>query len=197
MIVKSQQNRIELVTRPGLNQESSASNGPFYVTNILDVNHPSVKDATSPEQTIGGGGVSIYYSQVLQCLFFSYLKGGKSFMAPLTSMAEELKTVFPIGVPAPPPRTSRSTPSPTINGSNKSAGNGSTPSSSANQPLCQWGEIRGHPGLVTAFYQVSNNPVILMVRPDQVQVQEIKIQSKAKIIDMVAIRHSPTSRSGH
>ena len=48
----------------------------------------------------------------------------------------------------------------------------------AQQPLCQWAEVAGHPGLMTAFYQTSNNPVVLMIRPDAVFVQEIKIGTK-------------------
>lgn len=59
------------------------------------------------------------------------------------------------------------------------------------QPLCQWTEIPGHPGLICAMMQTSNNPVIFMLRPDSVVMQEIKAQnSKAKIMDMVAIRHA-------
>ena len=45
--------------------ESSAKHGPFYVTNIMDVNHPEVRDAGG---SLAGGGVSIYYSHVLQVL---------------------------------------------------------------------------------------------------------------------------------
>ena len=158
-----------------LNDESSAVNGPFYVTNIMDVNHPSIKESSSEQ--IGGGGVSIYYSQSLKCLFFSYFRG-KSFMAPLTAITEELKTLFPISIKSSSPSSTNN-----LNG-NK---NGAT------QPLCQWGEIQGHPGLVTAFYQTSNNPVIMMITPDQIQVQEIKVSSKSKIVDMVAIRHNASA----
>lgn len=51
--------------------------------------------------------------------------------------------------------------------------------------------LSGH-GSVTGNY-----PVILMVKPDCVMVQEIKsIPAKAKIMDMVAIRH-PSSNSDH
>ena len=46
---------------------------------------------------IGGGGVSIYYSHTLQMLFFSYVNG-KSFMAPLKSVTEDLDTLFHINV---------------------------------------------------------------------------------------------------
>jgi hypothetical protein len=54
----------------------------------------------------------------------------------------------------------------------------SSTSSSKNgvQPLCQWSEIVGHPGLVTAFLQSSNNPVILMVKPEQISAQVIFLE---------------------
>lgn len=42
-----------------------------------------------------------------------------------------------------------------------------------------------------------NNPVILMVKPDCVMVQEVKVvPAKAKITDTVAIRH-PSSSCDH
>ena len=63
-------------------------------SSIMDFQHPEIKD--SAEQ-IGGGGVSIFYCHTLQLLFFSYVQG-KSFMAPLKSVAEELKNVFRIEV---------------------------------------------------------------------------------------------------
>lgn len=64
-----------------------------------------------------------------------------------------------------------------------------------NQALCNWSEIQGHPGLVLAMSQLSNNPIVLMFKPDKIMYQEIKMvnnngaPSKAKIQDMVAIRH--------
>lgn len=42
------------------------------------------------------------------------------------------------------------------------------------QSLCQWAEVPGHPGLVTAVMQASNNPVVLMLTPNNIFVQEIK-----------------------
>ena len=71
----------------------------------------------------------------------------------------------------------------------KPTGSGTNKNNSGLQPLCQWGEVAGHPGLITAFLQASNNPVVIMVKPDGLAVQEIKIGSKAKIVDIVAIRH--------
>jgi E3 ubiquitin-protein ligase UBR4 len=47
------------------------------------------------------------------------------------------------------------------------------------------------------FCTLDNNPVILMLKPDTVLVQEIKVvPAKAKIMDMVAIRH-PSSNADH
>lgn len=43
------------------------------------------------------------------------------------------------------------------------------------QSLCQWAEVPGHPGLVTAVMQASNNPVVLMLTPTNIYVQEIKV----------------------
>lgn len=48
----------------------------------------------------------------------------------------------------------------------------------------------GHPGLVSGVLQSTGNPVIVMLEPDKVTTQEIKVGSKAKIMDMVAIRHA-------
>lgn len=44
------------------------------------------------------------------------------------------------------------------------------------QSLCQWAEVPGHPGLVTAVMQASNNPVVLMLTPNNIYVQEIKVR---------------------
>ena len=63
----------------------------------------------------------------------------------------------------------------------KSNGGGSG-KNNAPQALVGWCEVASHPGLVCAMTQTSNNPVILMVKPDVVQVQEVKLQSaKAKV----------------
>ena len=147
--------------------EASAVNGPFYVTNTMEVNHSALENLAASEQ-LGGGGVSIYYCQTLQCLFFSYVQG-MTFMASMREVKDDALTCLTQIVLA------------------KNKNNG-TP-----QPLCQWSDVSGHPGLVTAFLQQSNNPVIIMVKPDSLSVQEIKVGSKAKIIDMVAIRHSSSN----
>ncbi|KAK2587956.1 hypothetical protein KPH14_004040 [Odynerus spinipes] len=162
------------IYRQAMDEECLAEDGPFYVTNTLDVHHPDIKDNG---QNVGGGGVSIYYSHALQLLFFSYACG-KSFIAPLKSTDSDLTVVFQINL-----------------SSNKTNGNKSN--NNQPQPLCQWSEVANHPGLVCSVLQTSNNPVILMIKPDVIMIQEIKVlPAKAKIMDMVAIRH-PSSNAEH
>ncbi|XP_053669765.1 protein purity of essence [Anopheles nili] len=153
-----------IYTQP-LSDESLAKHGPFYVTSTLELHHALITDDNGQ---ILAGGVSIYYSHVLQMLFFSYA-AGRNFMAPLTNVNDGVKCVINL----------------VCNASSKLL------SKSTTQPLCQWTEIAGHPGLVCAMMQSLNNPVIFMIKPDGYMAQEIKAQNaKAKIMDMVAIRHS-------
>ena len=77
-----------------LSDESRARHGTFYVTNIMELPHPDIKDSGG---SLAGGGVSIYYSHTLQMLFCSYAQG-RAFMAPLTEVTETLPTVFSIQV---------------------------------------------------------------------------------------------------
>eukprot|EP00095_Tigriopus_kingsejongensis_P009320 maker-scaffold486_size158769-snap-gene-0.26 protein:Tk09320 transcript:maker-scaffold486_size158769-snap-gene-0.26-mRNA-1 annotation:"e3 ubiquitin-protein ligase ubr4" len=145
-----------------LTEESLAQNGPFYVTSILEMDVDDHRDSSG---NILGGGVSIYYSHSLQLLFFSYAQC-KSFVAPLQTVGDEpVQNVFKLSEV-------------------KSATKSATP-----QPLCQWSEVPNHPGLITAFQQSSNIPVILMVRPDILSIQEIKVGSKSKVVDLVTLRH--------
>ncbi|KAL0119215.1 hypothetical protein PUN28_009656 [Cardiocondyla obscurior] len=156
-----------------MDEDSQAKHGAFYVTNTLDVYHPEIKDTGQ----VGGGGVSIYYSHALQLLFFSYVCG-KSFIAPLKHMDADITVVFQINLAS-------------------SKTNGNKSNNNQPQPLCQWSEVANHPGLVCSILQTSNNPVILMIKPDTIMIQEIKIMpAKAKIMDMVAIRH-PSSNAEH
>ncbi|KAJ8682718.1 hypothetical protein QAD02_018510 [Eretmocerus hayati] len=158
-------------------EESLAKHGPFYVTHTLEVYHSDIKD----NGQVCGGGVSIYYSHALQLLFFSYANG-KSFVAPL-KYVDDIDLVNMINI------------SSKVNGGGSGSGNKSN--NNQPQPLCQWSEVPNHPGLVCSVLQTSNNPVILMIKPDTVFIQEIKVvPAKAKIMDMVAIRH-PSSNAEH
>lgn len=113
-------------------------------------------------------------------------------------MGECLPVVFPINL------TTTSTQNPTAASANATStsnasvvSNSTTPKTTNGskaatpQPLCQWMEVPGHPGLICSVMQTSNNPVILMIKPDTILVQEIKIvPAKAKIMDIVALRHA-------
>ncbi|XP_066493904.1 E3 ubiquitin-protein ligase UBR4 [Tiliqua scincoides] len=146
-----------------MEEASSAQHGPFYVTNVLEIAHEDLKDSNGQ---VAGGGVSAYYSHVLQMLFFSYCQG-KSFAATVSRATLEVMRLFPINVKS-------------CNGASK------TPPA-----LCQWSEVMNHPGLVCCVQQASGVPLVVMVKPDTFLIQEIKtLPAKAKIQDMVAIRHT-------
>ncbi|KAL5019292.1 hypothetical protein ScPMuIL_005014 [Solemya velum] len=152
-----------------MDDTSSGKHGPFYITNVLEVTHTDLKDVNGQ---VAGGGVSIYYSHGLQLLFFSYTQG-KSFVAAVSKDLNTTPTLFQI----------------TFKGNN-----GSSKLGTSSQPLVQWSEVEGHTGLMYCMTQSSNNPIVLMIRPDTIQVQEIKATSaKAKIQDVVAIRHTASN----
>ena len=72
--------------------------------------------------------------------------------------------------------------------------NGGAKGGNSSQPLVQWSEVPGHTGLLYCMTQASNNPVVLMIKPDAILVQEIKVvPAKAKIQDVVAIRHNASN----
>ncbi|KAF7239331.1 E3 ubiquitin-protein ligase UBR4 [Varanus komodoensis] len=146
-----------------MEEASSAKHGPFYVTSVLEIAHEDLKDSNGQ---VAGGGVSVYYSHVLQMLFFSYCQG-KSFAATISRATLEVMRLFPISI--------------------KSSNGGSkTPPA-----LCQWSEVMNHPGLVCCVQQTTGVPLVMMVKPDTFLIQEIKtLPAKAKIQDMVAIRHT-------
>ncbi|XP_008200345.2 E3 ubiquitin-protein ligase UBR4 isoform X1 [Tribolium castaneum] len=169
---------ILLMSSPGhiytevLNEDSSAKHGSFYVTNTLEVFHLDVTDVNGQ---VAGGGVSIYYSHTLGLLFYSYVQG-RSFISPITPKNNCLTVIFSISLP------------PTTSSNTKSNGSRNAP-----QPLCQWTEIPNHPGLICCAMQSTNNPVVLMIKPDTILIQEVKtVPPKTKIMDMVAIRHYST-----
>ncbi|XP_014258727.1 E3 ubiquitin-protein ligase UBR4 isoform X2 [Cimex lectularius] len=199
-----------------MNEASSAKHGAFYVTSTLELYHPEFKESNGQ---VCGGGVSVYYSHTLRLLFFSYAHG-KSFIAPLdpstgttvfdafminlqkgttaasnsgsaTTTGNSNNTTTPATTGA-SNTTSTTTPTTTTT-TNSSSGNKGSSGSSQPQPLCLWSEVPNHPGIVCATLQASNNPVILMIQPDTIYVQEIKVlPPKAKIMDMVVIRHLST-----
>ncbi|BES93671.1 calmodulin Hypothetical protein [Nesidiocoris tenuis] len=203
-----------------MNEESSAKHGAFYVTNTLELYHSELKETNGQ---VCGGGVSIYYSHALRLLFFSHVQG-KSFFAPFEAGSINSFDIratlisLPTGKPSQAAKESSTssanatvsasaTPAaaggnanPASNSSGAAAGGSSnatgssTAKSSQPQPLCLWSEVPNHPGIVCATLQTSNNPVILMIKPDTIYVQEIKVlPAKAKIMDMVVIRHTSTS----
>ncbi|XP_016138625.1 E3 ubiquitin-protein ligase UBR4 [Sinocyclocheilus grahami] len=149
-----------------MDESSSAQHGPFYVTNVLEINHEDLKDSNGQ---VAGGGVSVYYSHVLQMLFFSYSQG-KSFAATVSCSNMETRRLFTINV------------------------KGSNGSSKTSPALCQWSEVMNHPGLVCCVQQTTGIPLVIMVKPDTFLIQEIKtLPAKAKIQDMVAIRHTASN----
>ncbi|XP_064423992.1 E3 ubiquitin-protein ligase UBR4 [Latimeria chalumnae] len=149
-----------------MEESSSAQHGPFYLTNVLETNHEDLKDSNGQ---VAGGGVSVYYSHVLQMLFFSYSQG-KSFAATLSRTSLDVQRLFPINI--------------------KSSNGGSKTSPA----LCQWSEVMNHPGLVCCVQQTTGVPLVIMLKPDTFLIQEIKtLPAKAKIQDMVAIRHTASN----
>ncbi len=65
-----------------------------------------------------------------------------------------------------------------------------TPSQKGAGPaLVQWTEVQHHPGLVCALTQTQANPVVILVKPDKIQIQELKgLPNKAKVQGMIAMR---------
>lgn len=173
-----------------LNEISSAKNGIYYVTNTIDCHYEqnevdkSIQTATPANTTnmVFGGGVSVYYSFKLGLLFWSFQHTNKTFIGSFKDNSLVIDRVFSLYSPT-------------------NAFKASPGANSISQALCNWNEIPSHPGLVMAMTYLSNNPVVLMLLPDKVYVQEIKLMnsnggpSKAKIQDMVATRHQASSVS--
>ena len=163
-----------------LNEESQ--NGPFYVTNVLEVKHEDIGETSNG--VVCGGGVSIYYSQSLQLLFVSY-GNGKAFAAAYTEPSNEVDHVFLIEIRASGHHSNPLSPS------SEAAAAGASSDCVPLQVLCQWREVAGHPGLVLAMSQQTNNPIVFLIKPDVITYQEIKfISSRSKITDIVAVRHT-------
>ncbi len=152
-----------------MNDSSSAKNGVYYVTNTIDV--PSLSDTkqSSSSNNVFGGGISVYYSFKLQMLFWSYQQG-KSYCGAFKSNTMVLNRVMPLNF-----------------------------SSNNSQALCNWNEVVSHPGIVIGMTLITNIPVAFMFTPDKISCQEIRLtnnqggSTKAKILDIVALRHSFTT----
>ena len=97
---------------------------------------------------------------------------GKSFVATTNDALTETHKVFAVPLK-----------------SSTGSGKGSTSSA-----LVQWTEVQHHPGLVCALSQATSNPVVLLIKPEQIQVHELKaLPNKAKVQGMVAMRQPPTT----
>jgi len=58
------------------------------------------------------------------------------------------------------------------------------------QPLCQWAEVAGHPGLLLALTQSTYSPIIIMVEPQRILIEEIKVvPAKIKVKQSCAWGH--------
>jgi E3 ubiquitin-protein ligase UBR4 len=156
---------------------------------------PAKSAVASPSTSSGnkfGGGVSVYYSFRLQMLFWSYQQG-RTFVGSFKPNALVLDHFFPLT-----PGVNKTTAGAAATTTTTTT---TTSSTSSQQALCHWSEITAHPGLVMSMTLASNNPVILMLLSDRVYYQEIKLTNnqggptKAKIQDMVAIRHLSTDES--
>ncbi len=140
------------------------------MTNTIDAKHADIKETNG---TMNNGGVSIYYSFRLELLFWSY-QNGRTFMSALRDQTFVFDKIFHLATAHKPNQQP--------------------------QALCSWTEIATHPGLVLAMTLITNNPVAIMLMPERIVYQEIKLtsaSSKSKIQDMVVTRHpSKTSFSG-
>ena len=67
-----------------LSEQSSARHGSFYVTNIMEVRHPEVRDVGG---SLAGGGVSIYYSHTLVTYLYSTSNSVFAFESQFTGNA--------------------------------------------------------------------------------------------------------------
>jgi E3 ubiquitin-protein ligase UBR4 len=156
-----------------LSESSSARNGSFYVTNTLDIKHETITE-TNNNGILLGGGVSVYFSSTLKLLFWSYVHGKNFYGIIDEANIEKLLMIRSIDV--------KMTPATSTNGNNKST--------STYHTLCAWSEIPHHPGLIYTMTQMTNSPVVLMLTPSTVRLNEIKMQLKTtKIQDIVALRY--------
>ncbi|XP_064395390.1 E3 ubiquitin-protein ligase UBR4-like isoform X5 [Halichondria panicea] len=142
----------------------STQGGPIYFTMDLPIKHTNVVES---DNTVNGGGASVYYSHTLRMLFFSYYNGRSFVLAPQSSFSG-YNSLAELPLKATP-----------VTPGTKGAG----------PALVQWTEVQHHPGLVCALTQTLANPVVILVKPDKVQIQELKaLPNKARVQGMVAMR---------
>jgi E3 ubiquitin-protein ligase UBR4 len=148
-----------------MDQFTSADHGPFYLTLHLKVEHSSLQES---EGQIADGGISVHYSHPLQLLFFSYSQG-QSFAASMADSHTVVQKLFPLIYKS-----------------------GGTKNQSG---LCQWSDVVNHPGLLVCMTQPAGTPVMLMVKPDQILIQEFKnIPSKSKAQGIISVHHGSSDQ---
>lgn len=93
--------------------------------------------------------MSVYYSHTLSLLMFSYVTPGRTFIAPLDEerYQDGVITLHPVFA------INSQISSPSAKNKNNIS---STSTSAPTQPMWQWSEVPGHPGLVCAILQSSN-----------------------------------------
>ena len=70
---------------------------PGRLVRALPFPHSLPRSLQDSNGQVAGGGVSVYYSHVLQMLFFSYCQG-RSFAATLNRASLEVMRLFPISI---------------------------------------------------------------------------------------------------
>ena len=118
-----------------LDENTSAVNGPYYITNDLNYDDNDMlsmmenntnSNASPAGSSTEAKGVSLYYSHALKLLFYTY-PNGKSYVGTLENLN------------GPSPLTKAVLITPTSSGKPMSLG------------LAQWTEVLGHPGLIFAM----------------------------------------------
>lgn len=142
-------------------QSTYALQGSLYITTNVVLHCPDLEEK---DGIISLGGCSLYFSHKLQTVFVSFLSG-ISIYFPFTKIEESVNKTF------------------TINwrSSMKSLGM---------QALYRWSESLEHPGLVAALTHTSQNPLLFVMKPCQVVMQEIVTPSKSKVVDYALVNCS-------
>ena len=114
----------------------------------------------------------VYFLYHMRMLSVNLYPTGKSFVATTNDSVTEINMLFDL---------------PLKSSSSASTGKG------AGAALVQWTEVPYHPGLVCALSQTTSSPVVLLIKPESIQIQELKaLPNKAKVQGMVAMRQPPS-----